>query len=153
MFSLFKRKRFEPNFPLVELYSTEAQAREILEVFAPVREEDPETDRTIAQKVLVAENDETRIHIGIWDGRVRFTNYLTQQFDETDKLRNKKLFWFIDRYGGFSEFGQPMDTGYMLFFRNETRKLTLVYGLHMAPIRLIDQDPAHFPESGSSDDA
>jgi len=116
-----------------------------LSQYAPVSEEDPESDRTLAHKLLDGANDETRISVGIWDGRVRFTNYRTERFNHNDDLKGRKLSWFVDYYGGSGEFEEPMDTGYMLFLRNPTKKITIVFGLHMGPVRVIDQDPEHWP--------
>jgi hypothetical protein len=141
----FKPKNFEPDFPIIPLYATEDEARKLLSRYSAVSEEDPGSDRTIAQKLLVAANDETRISIGIWDGRVRFTNYLTERFNQNDELKGRKLSWFVDYYGGPGEFGEPMDTGYMVFLRNPTKRITIVFGLHMGPVRVIDQDPEHWP--------
>ena len=141
----FKPKDFEPDFPIIPLYATEDEARNLLGQYSVVSEEDPESDRTIAQKLLVAANDETRISIGIWDGRVRFTNYLTERFNQSDELKGRKLSWFVDYYGGSGEIAEPMDTGYMIFLRNPTKKITIVFGLHMGPVRVIDQDPGHWP--------
>jgi hypothetical protein len=142
-----KPKRFEPDFPIIPLYATEDEARDLLSQHSSVAEEDPETDRSIAQKLLVAETDETRISVGIWDGRVRFTNYLTQRFNQSNELKGKKLGWFVDHYGGSAEFEKPMDTGYMLFWRNPERKLMIVFGLHMGPVRVMDKDPDHWPDA------
>lgn len=142
----FKSKKFEPDFPIIPLYCKEDEARALLSRHAVVVEEEPESDRTIAQKLLVAENQETRISVGIWDGRVRFTNYRTETFNQTDDLKALKLGWFVDYYGGLSEFGEPRDTGYMIFWPNPTKKIMIVFGLHMGPVRIIDQAPEHWPE-------
>jgi hypothetical protein len=141
-----KAKQFQPDFPIIPLYATEEEARQLLSQFASVAEEEPESDRTIAQKLLVAERAETRIAVGIWHGRVRFTNYLTQRFNQNDKMKGRKLGWFVNYYGGWEEFEEPNDTGYMLFLRNPTKKLVIVFGLHMGPVRVIDKDPEHWPE-------
>jgi hypothetical protein len=97
--------------------------------------------------MLVAQNDDARIDVGLWDGRVRFTNYLTNRFNESDALKGKKLGWFVDYYGGVTEFDEPADTGYMIFWRNPRRKLRIVFGLHCGPVRIIDEDPEHWPET------
>ena len=149
-FPFFKSKNFEPNFPIIPLYATEDEARKLLSQHSPVSEEGPESDRTIAQKLLVAANSNTRISVGIWDGRVRFTNYLTEQFNQNDELKSKKLRWFVDYYGGTDEFDEPFDTGYMIFLRNPKKQITIVFGLHMGPVRIIDQNPEHFPDSTAS---
>lgn len=146
-FSFFKPKSFEPDFPIIPLYTTEEEAQTLLSQYSTVSEEDPESDRTIAQKLLVATNAETRISVGIWNGRVRFVNYRTELFNKNDKLKERKLGWFIDYYGGSDEFEEPMNTGYMIFLRNPTKKITIVFGLHMGPVRVIDQDPDHWPEA------
>lgn len=146
--SLFsKPKRFEPDFPIIPLFATEEDARQILSQFSTVAEEEPESDRTIAHKLLVGETAETRVAVGIWDGRVRFTNYLTQRFNQTDELKGLKLGWFVDYYGGRAQFDNPNDTGYMIFWRNPNKKIMIVFGLHMGPVRVIDQDPEHWPEA------
>ena len=146
-FPFFKRKSFEPDFPIIPLYATEDEARELLRQYSAVSEEEPESDRTIAQKLLVAAKDETRISVGIWNGRVRFTNYRTERFNQNDELKGRKLAWFVDYYGGPGQFEEPMDTGYMLFLRNPTKKIVIVFGLHMGPVRVIDQDLEHWPDT------
>lgn len=145
-FPFFRPKPFEPSFPIIPLYATEGEARQILEQHAPVSEEDPESDRTIAQKVLVAATEETRLAVGIWDGRVRFVNYLTAQYNDTAKRQGRKLAWFVNHYGGQQEFDKPWDTPYMVFWKNPVKKITIVFGLHCGPVRVIDQDPAHWGE-------
>jgi hypothetical protein len=142
----FKPKRFEPDFPIIPLFATEEEAIGLLRQHAEVTEEDPGSDSTIAQKLLTARKAETRITAGIWDGRVRFTNYLTERFNQNNDLKGKKLGWFVEYYGGAQEFDQPNDTGYMIFWRNPKKKIMIVFGLHMGPVRIIDQDPAHWPE-------
>jgi hypothetical protein len=149
-FPFFKPKNFEPNFPIIPLYATEDEARHLLGQHSAVSEEDPENDRTIAQKLLVAANHETRISVGIWDGRVRFTNYLTERFNQNDELKSKKLNWFVEYYGGIAEFEEPMDTGYMIFLRNPTKKIGIVFGLHMGPVRIIDENSEHWPDTTAS---
>ncbi len=104
----FKPNRFEPDFPIIPLFTTEEEARQLLNQHAEVEEEGPESDSTIAQKLLVAQTPETRITAGIWDGRVRFTNYLTEHFNKNDNLKGKKLGWFVEYYGGSQEFEEPM---------------------------------------------
>jgi hypothetical protein len=150
-FPFFQPKSFEPDFPIIPLYATEDEARTLLSQYAAVSEEDPESDRTIAHKLLVAANGETRISVGIWDRRVRFTNYRTARFNENYDLKGRKLGWFVYYYGGSDEFEEPMDTGYMLFLRNPTKKVTIVFGLHMGPVRVIDQDPEHWPDTNDKE--
>jgi len=142
----FKPKRFEPDFPIIPLFATEEEAIELLRQHAEVTEEDPENDSTIAQKLLTAQTNETRITAGIWNGRVRYTNYLTEHFNQNDDLKGKKLGWFVEHYGGAQEFDDPNDTGYMIFWRNPKKKIRIVFGLHMGPVRIIDEDPEHWPE-------
>ena len=127
----FKPKKFEPDFPIIPLFATEEEANNLLQQHAEVMVEDPENDSGISQKLLVAETEETRIAVGIWDGRVRFTNYLTEQFNANDDLKAKKLGWFVDHYGGAKEFDEPNDTGFMVFLKNPKKKLLIVFGLHM----------------------
>ena len=141
-----KPKRFEPGFPIIPLYSTEEEARALLSQHAEVMEEDTEEGSPIAQRMLVAQNDDARIDVGLWDGRVRYTDYLTERFNENDNLKGKKLGWFVDYYGGADEFDEPADTGYMIFWRNPVKKLRIVFGLHCGPVRIIDEDPQHWPD-------
>ena len=108
-------KEFHPNFPIIPLFATEEDAVLLLSRHGTVSEEDPESDKTIAQKLLVAESKETRITVGIWSGRVRFTNYLTDLFNSTDDLKGRKLGWFVKYYGGKKEFSEPNNTGYILY--------------------------------------
>ncbi len=143
-FSFFKPKPFAPDFPIIPLHASEDEARHLLEQHAPVATEDAGNDHAIAQKVLVAATGQTRISVGIWNGRVRFTNYLTRLFNETDKLKGLKLAWFVDYYGGQGEFNEPMDTGHMIFWKNPVRKITIVFGLHLGPVGIIDDDPRHW---------
>lgn len=145
-FPFFRPKRFSPSFPIVPLNVGEEEAQRLLRDHAEVRKEDPESDATIAQHLLVAETEDTRISVGIWDGRVRFTNYLTNLFNDTDEQKGQKLRWFVDYYGGKSEFTDPMDTGFMIFWKNPKRKITIVFGLHMGPVRIID-DSEHWTGS------
>lgn len=147
-FSFFKPRRFNPDFPIIPLYATEDEALELLGRHGMVWEEEPENDRSSAQKLLVTENADTRIAVGIWDGRVRFVNYRTEQANADDKQKLRKLQWFVDYYGGSEEFDDPRNTGYMIFMKNRQRKLMLVLGLHMGPIRVNDLDPEHWPEEG-----
>ncbi|MEO0965582.1 MAG: hypothetical protein AAFY08_10725 [Planctomycetota bacterium] len=149
MFSrFFKREVFEPNFPIVPLYALEQDAQQVLSSYASVAREDPGNDSTIANYLLVAEDEETRIAVGIWDGRVRFTNYLTSQFDQTESQRGDKLRWFVDYYGGLDEFDEPADTGHMLWLRNPSRKILILFGLHLGPVRIIDEDESHWADDG-----
>jgi hypothetical protein len=150
-YPFFKPKSLEPDFPIIPLYATEGEARTLLSRYSAVSEEDPESDRAIAQKLLVAATEETRISVGIWDGRVRFANYRTERFNKNDELKGRKLSWFVDYYGGAVEFGEPMDTGYMIFLRNPTKKITIVFGLHMGPVRVIDEDPEHWPDTNEKE--
>ena len=143
--------QFEPDFPIIPLFATEDEARRVLSSHAEVEVEDPESDSTIAQKLLVAQTPETRIAVGIWNGRVRFTNYLTEHFNDDDEQKAKKLGWFVRHYGGAKEFEDPNDTGYMIFWRNPNRKIMIVFGLHMGPVRIVDQDPGHWPESDNEE--
>ncbi len=135
---------FEPDFPIIPLYIPEEEARALLGRFARVKTEGPGSDRAIAQKVLAAEAGGTRLAIGIWEGRVRFTNYLTPRFNANDREKGKKLGWFLRYYGGRAEFGEPFDTGHMIFWKNPSRKIMLVFGNHLGPVRVLDQDPAHW---------
>jgi len=142
----FKPKRFEPDFPIIPLYATEDEARRLLEQYGEVTEEGPGNDKSIAQKLLVAITSETRITAGIWDGHVRYANYLTRKFNQNDDLKGRKLGWFIDYYGGTDEFDKPQNTGYMIFCRNPKKKLMVIFGLHKGPVRIIDQDPQHWTD-------
>ena len=145
-FPFFRSKKFTPNFPIVPLGITEEEARRILSEHGDVQQEDPESDKTLAQYLLVASTEETRISAGIWNGRVRFTNYRTSLFNGTDEEKGQKLRWFVDYYGGVKEFTEPKNTGFMIFWRNPQRKIVIVFGLHMGPVRVIDEDETHWPE-------
>ncbi len=145
-FPFFRPKKFSPNFPIIPLFATEEDARNLLSQHATVTEEDPDNDKGIAQKLLVAQTDETRIAAGIWNGRVRFTNYLTDLFNKNDTLKGRKLAWFVDYYGGKEQFDELRDTGHMIFWENPLRKILIVFGVHLGPVRIIDQDPSHWPE-------
>ena len=35
----------------------------------------------------------------------------------------------------------------MLLLMNPTKKIMIVFGLHMGPVRVIDQDPEHWPDA------
>jgi hypothetical protein len=143
-----KPKNFSPNFPIVPLSTSEEEAHRILSRHAAVeKEEEPEGDNAIAQYVLSATTKETRISAGIWNGRVRYTNYRTSLFNDTDEQKGRKLRWFVDYYGGVDEFTEPKNTGHMIFWRNPSRKLVVIFGLYLGPVRIIDQDPAHWPDS------
>lgn len=146
-FAFFRSNKFSPNFPIVPLSVSEEEARRILSQHGDVQEEDPESDKTIAQYLLVASTEETRISAGIWNGRVRFTNYRTSLFNDTDEEKGQKLRWFVDYYGGVSEFTEPKDTGHMIFWKNPARKIVVVFGLYMGPVRIIDQDETHWADS------
>ena len=148
-FSFFRPRRFKPAFPIVPLQSGEEEARELLAAHASVADVDPGSDSTIAHHCLVADDGITRVTAGIWDGRVRFMNYLTEQFNDSSKRKMEKLRWFVDHYGGRDEFDDPQDTGYMIFWRNPVRKIMIVFGLHMGPVRIIDQDDSLFSDDSN----
>ena len=145
-FPFFKPKRFEPGFPIIPLYATESKARSLLSNHAEVTDEEV-MNSPIAQRMLVADNNDTSIAVGLWDGRVRYTNYLTQRFNESDDMKGRKLAWFVEYYGGAEEFDEPADTGYMIFWRNPKKKLQIAFGLHCGPVRIIDEDPEHWPDT------
>lgn len=147
----FRSKRFEPTFPIIPLHAGEAEARQLLASHALVTEEDPGSNSAIAQYLLVADDGESRLTAGIWNGRVRFANYLTSQFNDSDNQKGKKLRWFIEHYGGPDQFDEPHDTGYMIFWRNPSKKILIVFGLHMGPVRVIDEDASHWLDAQGSD--
>jgi hypothetical protein len=142
----FRAKPFSPDFPIVPLYAHEQEARNVLSQHGEVREEEPGSDSRICDKKLVAETDKTRISVGVMQGRVRFTNYLTAHFNENDERKGKKLGWFANYYGGANEFDEPKDTGHMIFWHNPKRMIMIVFGLSMGPVRIIDRDPSHWPD-------
>lgn len=145
IFPFLKSKSFEPDFPIIPLNIMENEARQHLEPFGEIVEEEPNSNSAaIAQIVLVANDDETRVAAGIWNGRVRFTNYLTSQFNDTDRQRWKKLRWFVDYYGGMDQFDEPGDTGALIFLRNPSKKVLILFGTHMGPVRVIDEDSSHW---------
>ncbi len=146
-FPFFRQKHFEPRFPIVPLNISADEASCILEAHAPVKHEEPdEGDKTISQDTLVSISDHTRIDVGIWDGRVRYVNYLTEHFDRTEKQRGAKLAYFVNLFGGVDEFDEPGDTGYLILWRNPKRKILIIFGLHCGPVRTIDEDPTHWGE-------
>lgn len=149
-FWIFKSKRFEPSFPIIPLRAGEAEAHQLLASHASVTKTDPGSDSSIAQHCLVADDGEARLTAGIWDGRVRYMNYLTSDFNDSDSQKAQKLQWFVDYYGGTSQFDEPRDTPYMIFWGNPIKKITIVFGLHMGPVRIIDKDPSQW--SNLSDD-
>jgi hypothetical protein len=152
-FPFLKPKRFEPDFPIIPLYATESEARAMLTNHAEVIDEEAEPNSPIAQRMLLADNNDTRIAVGLWDGRVRYTNYLTERFNENDDMKGRKLGWFLEYYGGAEEFDEPVDTGYMIFWRNPKKKLRIVFGLHCGPVRIIDEDPEHWPDTINQEEA
>lgn len=135
MFSFLKPKKFYPNFPIIDLEANPKQVFETLAKFSNV-ERDEESDDENADFSYVAETDETRIHVCFYNDKITYVNYLTMQFNDTDKQKGQKLRWFLDYYGGVDEFDAPRDTGYMVFCKNPKKKITVVLGLHMGPIRI-----------------
>lgn len=135
MFSFLKSKRFEPNFPIIDIFSTPEEAYKVLSGFAAVNiNEEPEQEEVDLE--YEAENEETRIHVCISNGQITYVNYLTSLFNNSDKQKAQKLRWFLEYYGGVEEFQEPQDTGYMVFCRNQKKNITVVLGLHMGPIRI-----------------
>ncbi|MBQ4880576.1 hypothetical protein J8M21_25590 [Pseudoalteromonas luteoviolacea] len=135
MFSLFKKKKFEPNFPIIELDASAAEVKDILSKFSSVVRVEQSQGGGVDFE-YVAENHETRINVGFSADKILFVNYLSEQFNNNDKKKAQKLDWFINYYGTAEEFEEPNDTGFMIFFHNPKRKLTIVFGLHMGPIRI-----------------
>ena len=139
-FPTFRPRPFKPDFPIIQLRTPEDEARRTLESHAEVLEEDADSDRNIARYCLAADDGESRVSVGIWDGRVRFANYLSSQANRTQRQRSKRLSWFLNQYGGIEEFDDPTEAGSMRWCRNPKRKVVILLGLHLGPIRVIDQD-------------
>lgn len=135
MLSLFKKKKFEPNFPIIELDASPEEVKDILSKFSSVERVEKSQGEGVDFE-YVAENHETRINVGFSADKISFVNYLSDQFNNNDKKKAQKLDWFINYYGTVEEFEEPNDTGFMIFFHNPKRKLTIVFGLHMGPIRI-----------------
>lgn len=135
MFSFFKREKFEPEFPIIDLKSTPDEVFSKLSAVSSV-ERTEDSDEKDIDYAFVVENDVTRIHVGFVNDRVSYVNYLTEQFNGSEKKKAEKLNWFLAYYGSKEEYGEPNNTGYMIFFHNTKRDLSIVYGLHMGPIRV-----------------
>ncbi len=137
-------KAFKPRFPIIPLLTPEKEALGILEAHGPVERKEPDnSDETISQETLVSESSHTRISVGIFNGKVRYTNYLTEHYN-TEKKRGAKLAYFVELYGGPEEFEEPWDNGYTIFWKNPTKQIMIVFGLHLGPVRIIDQNPENW---------
>lgn len=135
MFSFFKKEKFSPKFPVIDLDSNPDEVFSKLSAFSSV-DKIKDSDEKDIDYCFVAENGETRIHVGFSNDRVSYVNYLTEQFSGSENTKAEKLNWFLEYYGSKEEYGEPNDTGYMIFFHNAKRNLSIVYGLHMGPIRV-----------------
>lgn len=135
MFSFFKKKRFEPTFPIIELNALPDDVLKILSSFSSV-EKIEDSDEKDVDFSYVSENEETCIHVGFTGDNISYVNYLTEQFNRSEKQKAEKLNWFINHYGSPEEFEEPNNTGYMIFFHNPKRSLSIVFGLHMGPVRI-----------------
>jgi hypothetical protein len=135
MFSLFPKKKFEPKFPIIELDASPEEVKDALSKFSTVEKVEDSLEKGILYE-YVADNQETRINVGFSADGISYVNYLSDQFNNNDKQRARKLDWFINHYGSAREFEDPNDTGFMIFFHNPKRKLSIVFGLHMGPIRV-----------------
>lgn len=134
MFSLLA-KRFEPNFPIIELEESPTEVESKLASFSTVEKLDRPEEEGI-DFCFVCEDEDTRINVGFSSSTISYVNYLTNQFNRTSKQKAEKLNWFINHYGSPEEFEEPNNTGYMVFYRNPSRKLTIVLGLHKGPVRI-----------------
>ncbi|WP_111980239.1 hypothetical protein [Algibacillus agarilyticus] len=135
MFKLFKKVKFEPEFPIIELDLTPDEVFRTLSTLSSV-ERIEDSDENKIEYAFVVENDVTRIHVGFANDKISYVNYLTEQFNGSDKKKAEKLNWFLEYYGNREEYGEPNNTGYMIFFHNSKRNLSIVYGIHMGPIRV-----------------
>ncbi len=134
MFSFFKKKVFQPNFPIIDLSASPEEVFEVLAAFGEVKAVDS-NERDIDLEYACEANG-TRISVGFKAKIVSYVNYLTDHFNSSAKQRAEKLNWFLTYYGGLKDFEEPVDTGYMIFFHNPNRNLSVVFGLHKGPIRI-----------------
>ncbi|MBB1294322.1 MULTISPECIES: hypothetical protein [unclassified Pseudoalteromonas] len=135
MFNIFKKVKFEPEFPIIELDLTPDKVFRKLSTFSSVERIEDSSKKDIDFEFVV-ENDVTRIHVGFANDRVSYINYLTDQFNSSENEKAEKLNWFLEYYGSKEEYGEPNNTAYMIFFHNTKSKLSIVYGLHMGAIRV-----------------
>ncbi|WOO43318.1 hypothetical protein [Rubellicoccus peritrichatus] len=141
----FKPKPFEPSFPIIPLLEREEDVLQILEAHGETKRKEPDnSDRTISQETITSESEHTRISVGIFNGKVRYTSYLTEHYDESEKKRGAKLAYFLQLHGGIEEFEEPWDNGYTIFWRNKKKKILIVFGLHCGPVRIIDENPENW---------
>ncbi|WP_020407213.1 hypothetical protein [Hahella ganghwensis] len=142
MFSFFKEKSFKPKFPVIELDASPEDVLKALSAFSSVEKIEASDEKKV-DFTYVSENKETRIHVGFTGEKISYVNYLTDQFNRNEKQKAEKLDWFINHYGRPEEFEEPYYTGYMIFFRNYKRNFSIVFGLHMAPIRINNHADSH----------
>jgi len=135
MFSFFKKEKFEPEFPVIDLDSTPDEVFSKLSAFSSVDRTEDSDEKDIDYSFVV-EKGVTRIHVGFANDRISYVNYLTEQFNGSERKKAEKLNWFLEYYGSKEEYDEPNNTGYMIFFHNTKRNLSIVYGLHMGPIRV-----------------
>jgi len=143
MFGLFRQKAFQPDFPIIDLYCHEAEAWESLSRFGKTEEAPPDSSmQSRAQKVFVAESNDTRIIADIFNGRVRYTAYLTDKFNHSDRAQAAKLAYFVKAHGG-SESDPAVDLGHKIVWEIPSRHI-LVQCSHIGSIVIIDQNPSHW---------
>jgi hypothetical protein len=135
MLNLFKRKEFQPKFPIIELIDTPENVNAKLSAFSNVEKAEDSTEKDI-DYTYCTQKSGTRIYVGFIDSKISYINYLTDQFSKTEKQQEEKIDWFLNHYGDDAEYAEPMITEHMIFFRNPTRKLSVVYGLQLGPIRI-----------------
>lgn len=115
MFSFFKKEKFEPEFPVIDLDSTPDEVFSKLSAFSSVDRTEDSDEKDIDYSFVV-EKGVTRIHVGFANDRISYVNYLTEQFNGSEKKKAEKLNWFLEYYGSKEEYGEPNNTGYMIFF-------------------------------------
>ncbi|MCH1929920.1 hypothetical protein L9G16_06980 [Shewanella sp. A25] len=135
MFSSFKQKIFKPLFPIIELESSPDEVFSLLSGFSPVEKIEGPDEKGV-DYAYIARDSETQISVGFVDEQISYVNYLTNQFNRSHKEKALKLDWFLNHYGKREEYEEPSSTPYMVFVQNPKRKITIVLGLHMGPIRI-----------------
>lgn len=139
MLNFFKRVKFEPQFPIIELNSSPDEVFSSLSDFSMTERNDAPDEKNI-DFAFVAKNNETRINVGFSNEKISYVSYLTKQFNNSSKRKAEKLDWFLNYYGNKAEYDEPNATGYMIFFHNRKRNLSIVFGLHMGPIRVNNHE-------------
>ena len=134
MFSFFKTKKFEPDFPIFELDESRDAVFEKLSTFAEVTASSNPSEEVDLE--YIAESDMTRISIGFKGDSICYLNYLTSRHNRNEKQKANKLQWFLNHYGKQEEYDEPLDTGYLLVFNNRSNHFSIVFGLHKGPVRI-----------------